>query len=537
MKNNKIILILIGIIIVSMNFSCKQDEFFEKTNPAEDPWLTVEEFERAAIGIYNCYFQQGFNFASKGHWETAFANIRVLKDASSDLHQVAPTSFSSWPFNEWYNRVVSTPTKNEHSFSILYRAIGNCNTVIDFVNEKNGRPYTNASEVDIEKNVNRIIGETYFLRAWGYFQLVTIFGKVYDSNGSNNDAYIPLRTSLPKNYEEAQDGKLGTTEQIFNLIIEDLKKAKELLPEQYDGDMHPSYQYGRANKFAASAMLAKIYFMMGNNTDALTELNYVIEQNGGQYDLSEEPIVAFSRDNSNYTTPAKEVIWYALYHDIDGFRNCPRPFTVINYGHYSSNTTQRNPCSWNNYALSYAMLKKVGWLQNPDNIYDTLVTEKALNDRRYLQLYFKENGYRGNNTGVLIWMDKYYQGPTNSGDGNCNLADVPIIRLAEMYLTRAYIKAKNNDLAGAIADLDVVRKRAYINFTATDAAISQADLLDLIETERIIELAGEGDRLDYLRSTKQNIPPGDRNISEVSYNDPSLIWVVPPIEIDYNINY
>lgn len=66
-----------------------------------------------------------------------------------------------------------------------------------------------------------------------------------------------------------------------------------------------------------------------------------------------------------------------------------------------------------------------------------------------------------------------------------------MIRLAEMYLIRAEARAKTNKLVDALADVNVIRKRAGV----LDAvAVTEATLLDAIEKERRIELAFEGRR-------------------------------------------
>lgn len=79
--------------------------------------------------------------------------------------------------------------------------------------------------------------------------------------------------------------------------------AYDLLPEQYiAGKMHVSYSAGRANKFAAAAMLSRAYFYMGNYTEASTYADFVISQNGGVYDLTEDPIEAFNKSSSSFVT-------------------------------------------------------------------------------------------------------------------------------------------------------------------------------------------------------------------------------------------
>jgi hypothetical protein len=57
------------------------------------------------------------------------------------------------------------------------------------------------------------------------------------------------------------------------------------------------------------------------------------------------------------------------------------------------------------------------------------------------------------------------------------------------------------------------------------------------DDERIIELFCEGDRINYLRGLKTDIPPGEREGGFIPFNSPKLVWLVPLREKDLNNNY
>jgi len=91
-----------------------------------------------------------------------------------------------------------------------------------------------------------------------------------------------------------------------------------------------------------------------------------------------------------------------------------------------------------------------------------------------------------------------------------------VLRLAELYLIRAEARAQQNNLAGAIQDVDSVRIRAGAKGNATQAfqtvlfsnpSIGQSDLLNLIYDERLREFFSEfGLRwLDAKRLQPKNI--------------------------------
>lgn len=513
--------------------ACNNDEFFELDNPPEDPWLSLEEFERAPSGAYHMAF-------TRSNWDNLLGAPRLVKTVQSDLAQLLPGSVGNIPFTEMYNRTSDLEIdKTSNTFRNSYRLIAICNSGLDFLAENNGDPFPNVSQSDKEHNLGRIEGELYFMRGYAYWLLSSLFLPPYTAPGSNEVKILPLRTSFEDNFAGAKSPEIGTTQQIYDLIREDFNKARQLLPERFDpGLHHPSYAFGRANRFSAAAMLAKVYFMMGQSNEALAELDYVIDQNGGDYDLSEDPIEAFNRDDN---TRGKEVIWYALYFDPVARRNA-RELTSMNLQHYNAVNGGNPPegfkrVSWNQFTLSYASLKQINWMVDPENG-DYTLTDEALNDKRFQQLYRKLEGYNPDgepwlfetvlsevNT-PMVWSDKYYR-----GKGTGSLTNIPVIRLAEMYLTRSLLRLRAGDIAGATADLNVVRNRAGIG--DLPGTITEQD----IHIERIKELAFEGDRTDYLRSAGLDIPPGDRDIAPVSHNDPSLVWVIPQTELDLNLSY
>ena len=70
-----------------------------------------------------------------------------------------------------------------------------------------------------------------------------------------------------------------------------------------------------------------------------------------------------------------------------------------------------------------------------------------------------------------------------------------VIRLAELVLIKAEILARQNDLAGAVAEYDKVRVRAGLKRHVFGVDVTTADqVLAAIDRERRVELAFEGDR-------------------------------------------
>ncbi len=104
----------------------------------------------------------------------------------------------------------------------------------------------------------------------------------------------------------------------------------------------------------------------------------------------------------------------------------------------------------------------------------------------------------GGNRNVLVAKDNqnrwygnlYYRSPGSDPSY--------VIRVAELYLIRAEARAQNNDLSGALADLDAVRARAGLS---ASTAVTKEEILLAIENERRLEFAFEPHRwFDLVRT-------------------------------------
>jgi hypothetical protein len=114
-----------------------------------------------------------------------------------------------------------------------YKAIQGANNVLAHYSTAQGNP----------DQLNIIAGEAYFLRAFGYFWLVRLFGD------------IPLLTSSDFSLDLLNIEKTNVND-VYALITEDLSQAEVLLPNS-------KRDIGRPNKGTAKAFLADVYLTMG----------------------------------------------------------------------------------------------------------------------------------------------------------------------------------------------------------------------------------------------------------------------------------
>lgn len=542
-------------ILATLLISCN-DYFTISTPPKADAFVSIKNFELTALGAYNSAFLlDGWNGID---WTNIYGYDVVLDFCTSDLARYVG-NIHVFPHVINNDRLFSQPymDKLDGPYLNAYRTIACCNSTLDYVNSMNGDPFPFANKTDNDLNVKRIIGELHFMRAYAYFFLVRTFHPPYNPGGDNSFRKLVLRKTMAASMDEALSPQRGTTQEIYDFIVSDLEKAKTLLPEHYTTGMNPGYQYGRANRYVAEAILARVYMMMGRMDEAagignaLENLNDIID-NGG-YDLENEPFSCFNRGTDKYTLANKEIIW-ELFAANNPSRGGSTPAAMSHFskcGMFRAGTSagrgkENNMNAWMQYSLNNNYLKKkLNWITDVPQ--DEQLTDIAKNDKRYKQLYFfyyKYNAAVGGKDSMYlkstclagcdkeqhstIWIDKHYRAL------DARSQNTPIVRFAEILLHRAAILLKKGDKSGAARDLDRIAKRAWAGDLSQYNAITENNITeDRLTTEYIKELAGEGTWQIYLHSMRMPIPQGDHKDNYWFTEDHPELTILPPYSNQY----
>jgi hypothetical protein len=112
--------------------------------------------------------------------------------------------------------------------------------------------------------------------------------------------------------------------------------------------------------------------------------------------------------------------------------------------------------------------------------------------------------------------------------------NIPIFRLAEMYLIRAEARARQGRVTGTnggLQDLIIVRQRSG-DAESLQNISGQSQLLLAIEQERQVELAFEGHRWYDLKRTGR--AASVMNAVTANWSDTDLLWPIPLREIQNN---
>ncbi|SEM05008.1 SusD family protein [bacterium A37T11] len=100
---------------------------------------------------------------------------------------------------------------------------------------------------------NEVKGHALFLRAFQHYQLEEVFGQPYRPETAITELGIPLKLSSDLTERVSR----ATVATVFKQIIQDLEKAAELLPADYQ-----VLNKERASKAAVYALLSRIYLTM-----------------------------------------------------------------------------------------------------------------------------------------------------------------------------------------------------------------------------------------------------------------------------------
>lgn len=292
-------------------------------------------------------------------------------------------------------------------------------------------------------------------------------------------------------------------------------------------------------------MLMRVKWLMGDKDGALEEADYVItkvEAGVAPFDLTEEPIVAFNRNaEQQYTVDpvSKEVMFECAFTESNQGNNVAIPLArmcktgIYNFKSKTFDASNklwlegaRGSQNWQHggWACAYwnpRLIKYIGWAvtDDPMDLTNYVPSAEALADKRFTQLhYFLKNYTDGGDKTIhemaynktkwnAFWNDKYYRAPYGK------YSQVPLIRLAEAYLTRATLVLSKN-VSQALGDVNKIRQRAGLTPLKN---VTEAD----IEKERIKEFGFEnGDRLLYLVAMQKTIDGQKRNPGAV-YDNPN----------------
>jgi len=529
---------VIGLTLLLTFAGCNNEEFFELDGPPVTSWKTIPDMEMGIANAYRLTIVQNesacWNFMPFVH----FGQSDIVREISVN---------GGWNSNVTYSRDFQQRIGQTDKYSICYQVILYCNNMIDFVDSN---PFPDATEADKTKNINRIKGEALFLRALAYYHLLIWYAPAYDKDGANDSKLLSLRLETPVILDIALDNTPAATKDIYAQVVKDFTEAKSLLPIKWEAGMHNAYKFGRANKHAAGAFLARTLMQMGKYDEALTELNAVLDDASMPRTLENDPEANWM--NNSATTPwnSSEVIWYGFYADI----NLSTAFRHNMMFHYFDNVIFPNVDDWRDWwiwSLNTKTVKRCGMLADDNSVPAGWANDKRSklvhrwegydnslpSTTKYNYKYLVNRAFEGRVGKIdpVYMSSKYFRVPAFGQAKTAAPQNLPIIRSAELYLWRAALKQVTGK-GGQAADLNKVRQRAW-DTAKSGAYVPLTDAeanWEMIDQEWIKEMNFEGDRIIWLQMFRKPIGPGDRSVPDVNAPYPNFYYPIPLSETDFN---
>ncbi|MHA8080761.1 RagB/SusD family nutrient uptake outer membrane protein [Aquirufa regiilacus] len=485
MKNK--LIIFIAFLFSMISISC--ENVYLDTTPtasidAGSAYATTKNAAAAVNGIYRSFIVR--YLSSQGHSGHP-AMMIILDHMGEDM--VLGTTAASWHVGEtrWTAHRSDVNTMVQFPYEMYYRIIGNANIGIANIDKAVGPA----------ADRNTLKGEALALRAFGYFNLVQLYGKRYDARAKPNS-----QLGVPLVLEPTTEGKpRNTVEEVYTQINKDLADAAALLTSSRLNKSH-------INLSVVKGLQARVALVQQDWANAA---KFAAEARAGYQPMNSTQYLDGFQDIAN-----SEWMWgFDHLEDQTEYFGGYHSYISCNY---NSTVIRTYPKVINNLLYKQIPATDVRskmWVETPTTS-NSIVPPGGVRPK-FLNQKFRLPGT-----------------PSTSAMG-----DVPYMRAAEMYLIEAEAKARLNDAAGAsqvLFDLIKTRDAAYVKSTNSGQA-----LVDEILVHRRVELWGEGHRFLDLKRTNAPLNRNGTNaiasialLYDVAPGDVRWEFLIPRREINAN---
>ena len=410
MKQKTIYLIISMAVIILSENACKK---FVEVGPPVDKLTTAEIFsndETANASMRGLYSDMVafLNYVANG-------GITLYAGLSAD--EIRNTKASTI-YDPFANNALS-PGSSVLGTNIWYKSyyhIYCANILIENLQKSTG------ISVAVK---NQLIGEAKFLRAFFQFYLLNFFG--------------PIPMAVSTDYSANASPKRMDSAAVYKQIVNDLIDAQSILTENY-----VALEKVRVNKWAATALLARVYLYQRDWKKAEEEATKLINSNAYQLSPLNGVFLANSSESIlQFYSPPNTGIVTAEGNDFIPASLGTTPSFVLT--------------DFLLAAFEPGDLRKTNW-----------TATSIINGMSYTYPY------------------KYKIRSVPSGTAKSEYRTV--LRLAEQYLIRAEARVQQDNITGAHEDLNLIRHRAGLPETT---ATNKTTLLDAIYHEGQIEFFTE----------------------------------------------
>jgi len=436
---------------------------------------SLDAVNRAVIAIYNALGQNSYYGEMMVLYpEYTGGNIKPSDNAimgTVGVDESGNVAIESYRNMYNFTNAAQDGGRIANAYAHIYVMINRANNIINAI------PNIEDSRTSLKDNY---LGEALFFRALGHFDLLRLYAQPYNFTNDASHIGIAVLRKTPTVFERPSR---GTVQEAYDLIIEDLTQAIELITT--------AARRGGKNTIwlspnAAKGLLARVYLYQGNWSMAFAVADEAIQ-------AGIPPLTA----HGNYTTQ-----W------LNGFN--------LSESIFEMDLSQVIGTSHSNFIGDGTERPFATFTQDFLNKFQTGDVRLTL--------------YRDNTIGDVATL-KYPFLPNQS-------TNVPIIRSSELYLIRAEAAFELGNEAAALNDLNTLLERANPGFSAGN--ISGEELLEEIRNERRRELAVEGHLFFDLARRNLDVNRIDCRASNpnclLAFPDFRFVLPIPQRQLDVNPN-
>ncbi len=430
--------------------------------PAEELFETESGFQSALAGIYIGMTNQ------KAYGDNLSFG---MLDQMAQLYDMIPSGASErsaiYQYENETDQGYNTKARLADTWTQAYKMIANANNLLKWL-DKNGERVIASPETR-----SMLRGEALAIRAYLHFDILRGWGPM-NYKGDPTAAATPC---MP--YRTVADNSkqpLRTAEQVLDLILDDLKSAKQLM--SYEAKKTLTSNDGQTRRFrfnyhAINAVMARVYCYMGKAEEAITCAQDVIDHCGLELQS------ANSSDPILFNEVLCGLYLYEMEKNLSAFWSDGDKLTTQYFSKVSTFNTLFNATSGSTNDIRYRTVK------------------------RYATEQVQSLKYIKNEKEV-----------------------VPLIRLPEMY----YILCEMKALSDSEAKLNEVRHKRGYPASEDEHFKTEADRIKALNREYRKEFYAEGQYYFFL---KQHPTAPVEHFNEVTLGKAQYVFPLPDAEKEY----
>lgn len=456
----------------------------------------------AAVSLASCHFLE-VEQVGKSDIDTYFSEVSALQPALNGCYHLLYSFYDremlAYPEiagdlvdlssgnATWVNQYNFTSTYMEETtavgyiWKLGYTVIQNVNYIVTYAPQLKRKYPDSSSEID------NILAQAYFIRALVHFDICLTYAQNYTYTTDASHVGVPIMTSIPVVTDKM---RRSSVREVYSQVISDLEEALSTFNEAY------SFSEYTASPAACKALLARVYLHQGEYSKAASLSAEVM----GDFPLT--PRDKYRNMYVNVATRGGESIFRLNGYDQSDF--------VSDLYYYESPSAV------------------------PSDKLRSLFT-----DERDVRLTLFSHSAVSGVTGKVVDYDnvcmKFY-----CVDETANKLDKHydpfVLRSSEMYLINAEANYELGDAAAAVADIKALEARA-LGVDASEVAVDESALDQVIQNERMKELCFEGHRLFDITRRRENLSRSRNSTAStlfIKYPDYRFVLPIPYLEMESN---